>query len=50
MTLLAEQGRRAEALLLYQQLDGLLRTRFGAGAAPETQALAARIGQAQSLP
>jgi DNA-binding response OmpR family regulator len=50
MTLLAEQGRRAEALVLYQQLQGLLRTRFRASAAPETQALALRIGQAQSLP
>jgi DNA-binding SARP family transcriptional activator len=49
MTLLAEQGRRAEALVLYQQLDGLLRTRFRASAAPETKALAVRIGQAQSL-
>jgi DNA-binding response OmpR family regulator len=50
MRLLAEQGRRAEALVLYQQLQGLLRTRFRASAAPETQALALRIGQAQSLP
>jgi DNA-binding SARP family transcriptional activator len=50
MTLLAEQGRRAEALVLYQQLEGLLRTRFRASAAPETKALALRIGQAQSLP
>jgi DNA-binding SARP family transcriptional activator len=50
MMLLAEQGRRAEALVLYQQLDGLLRTRFGASAAPETKALAVRIGHAQSLP
>jgi DNA-binding SARP family transcriptional activator len=49
MTLLAEQGRRAEALVLYQQLEELLRTRFGARPAPETQALAARIGQAQTL-
>ena len=36
MTLLAEQGRRAEALVLYQQLDGLLRTRFRARAARST--------------
>jgi DNA-binding response OmpR family regulator len=50
MTLLAEQGRRAEALVLYHQLEGLLRTRFRARAAPETQALALCIGQAQSLP
>jgi DNA-binding response OmpR family regulator len=50
MTLLAEQGRRAEALVLYQQLDGLLRTRFRASAAPQTQALALRIAQARSLP
>jgi DNA-binding SARP family transcriptional activator len=50
MTLLAEQGRGAEALVLYHQLEGLLRTRFGASAAPETQALALRIGQAQALP
>ena len=50
MTLLAAQGRRAEALVLYKQLDGLLRTRFGASAAPQTQVLAVRIGQAQPLP
>jgi DNA-binding SARP family transcriptional activator len=49
MTLLAQQGRRAEALVLYQQLERLLRTRFRASAAPETQALALRIGQAQAL-
>jgi dihydrodipicolinate synthase/N-acetylneuraminate lyase len=48
--LLAEQGRRAEALVLYQQLEGLLRTRFRASAVPETKALAVRIGQAQPLP
>jgi DNA-binding SARP family transcriptional activator len=50
MTLRAEQGRRAEALALYHQLEGLLRLQFGASAAPETKALAARIRQAQSLP
>jgi DNA-binding SARP family transcriptional activator len=50
MTLRAEQGRRAEALALYHQREGLLRVQFGASAAPETQALAARIRQAQSLP
>jgi DNA-binding SARP family transcriptional activator len=50
MTLLAEQGRRAEALVLYQQLEELLRVQFGASPAPETKALASRIGQAQSLP
>jgi DNA-binding response OmpR family regulator len=49
MMLLAEQGRRAEALVLYHQFEGLLRTRFRASAAPETQALALRIGQAQAL-
>ena len=47
MTLLAEQGRRAEALVLYQQLEELLRVQF-ASPAPETQALASRIGQALS--
>jgi DNA-binding SARP family transcriptional activator len=36
MTLLAQQGRQAEALVLYQQLDGLSRTRFGTSAAPKT--------------
>jgi DNA-binding response OmpR family regulator len=46
MTLLAEQGRHAEALALYQQLEELLRVQFGANPAPETQALAARIAQA----
>jgi DNA-binding SARP family transcriptional activator len=50
MTLLAEQGRRAGALVLYQQLEGLLRSRFGARAVPETQVLALRFGQAQALP
>ena len=50
MTLLAEQGRRAEALVLYQQLEELLRVQFGASPAPETQALALRLAQAQSLP
>jgi DNA-binding response OmpR family regulator len=44
MTLLAEQGRRAEALVLYQQLKELLRVQFGASSAPETQALASRLG------
>jgi DNA-binding SARP family transcriptional activator len=48
MTLLAEQGRRAEALVLYQQLEELLRVQFGASPAPETQALASRIAQALS--
>jgi DNA-binding SARP family transcriptional activator len=50
MALLAEQGRGAEALVLYEQLEGLLRTRFGASSARETQALALRIRQAQALP
>jgi DNA-binding SARP family transcriptional activator len=45
MTLLAEQGRRAEALVLYRQLEELLRVQFGASPAPETQELARRIGQ-----
>jgi DNA-binding SARP family transcriptional activator len=48
MTLLVEQGRRAEALVLYQQLEERLHTRFGASPAPETVALAARIAQALS--
>jgi DNA-binding response OmpR family regulator len=48
MTLLAEQGRRAEALVLYQQLEELLRVQFGASPAPETIALASRIAQALS--
>jgi DNA-binding response OmpR family regulator len=43
MTLLAEQGRRAEALVLDQQLEELLRVQFGASPAPETQALASRL-------
>jgi DNA-binding response OmpR family regulator len=50
MTLLAEQGRRADALVLYHQLKELLRAQFGANLAPETQALAARIAQVPSLP
>jgi DNA-binding SARP family transcriptional activator len=50
MTLLAEQGRRAEALALYRQLEALLRAQFRASAAPETKALASRVGQAPSLP
>ena len=50
MTLLADQGRRAEALVLYQQLDELLRTQFGASPAPETKDLVSRFGQATSLP
>jgi len=50
MTLLAEQGRRAEALVLYQRLDELLRTQFGACPAPETKDLVSRFGQATSLP
>ena len=50
MTLLAEQGRRGEALVLYHQLKALLRAQFGANLAPETQALAARIAQVASLP
>jgi DNA-binding SARP family transcriptional activator len=44
MTLLAEQGRRAEALMLYQQLEELLHVQFGARPAPETSALASRFG------
>src|SRR5205085_8057639 len=48
MSLLAEQGRRAEALVLYQQLEELLRVQFGASPAPETHALASRIAQALS--
>ena len=50
MTLLARQGRRADALVLCHQLEDLLRTQFGAHLAPETQVLAARIGQALALP
>jgi DNA-binding SARP family transcriptional activator len=48
MTLLARQGRRADALVLCHQLKELLRAQFGAHLAPETQALAARIAQALS--
>jgi pentatricopeptide repeat protein len=48
MTLLAKQGRHAEALVLYQQLEELLRVQFGASPAPETIALASRITQALS--
>jgi DNA-binding SARP family transcriptional activator len=48
MTLLAEQGRRGEAVVLYQQLEELLRVQFGASPAPETIALASRIAQALS--
>jgi DNA-binding SARP family transcriptional activator len=50
MTILTEQGRRAEALVLYQQLEWLLRTRFRASAVPEAKALALRTGQAEALP
>jgi DNA-binding SARP family transcriptional activator len=50
MTLLTQQGRRAEALVLYHQLEELVRTQFAASPAPETKALASRIGQALSLP
>jgi DNA-binding response OmpR family regulator len=43
MTLLAEQGRRAEALVLCQQLEELLHVQFGASPAPETTTLASRL-------
>jgi DNA-binding response OmpR family regulator len=46
MALLVTQGRNAEALLLYRELEALLRTALGASPAPETQALAARIAEA----
>jgi DNA-binding SARP family transcriptional activator len=42
LTLLAEQGRRAEALVHCQQLEELLHVQFGASPAPETMALASR--------
>jgi DNA-binding SARP family transcriptional activator len=48
MALLVTQGRNAEALLLYRELEALLRTALGASPAPETQALAARIAEAGS--
>jgi DNA-binding response OmpR family regulator len=48
MALLVTLGRNAEALLLYHELEALLRTALGASPAPETQALAARIAEAGS--
>jgi DNA-binding SARP family transcriptional activator len=49
MTLLATEGRGAEALVLYRRLETLLRTEFSAHPAPETQALAGRIARAAPL-
>jgi DNA-binding response OmpR family regulator len=43
MELLAANGRRAEALLLYRELETLLRTELAATPAAETRALVARI-------
>lgn len=43
MTLLARQGRSAEALVLYRQLARLLRVELEADPDPETQAVAAHI-------
>jgi DNA-binding SARP family transcriptional activator len=45
MTLLALDGRGAEALILYHQLRTLLRVELGTGPDPQTQALASRITQ-----
>lgn len=45
MELLAAQGRPAEALVLYQELETLLRATVPAGPAAETRALAARIAR-----
>lgn len=44
MELLTTQGRRAEALALYHALAGQLQASLRAELAPETRALAARIG------
>jgi DNA-binding response OmpR family regulator len=44
MTLLAEQGRGAEALVLYRQLQQRLRTEFDAHPDPKTAMLALHIG------
>ena len=49
MTLLATQGRGAEALVLYRRLETLLRAEFSATPAAETQALATRIARAAPL-
>jgi DNA-binding SARP family transcriptional activator len=46
MGLLGAQGRNAEALVLYRELEALLHTTLGASPAPETQALAARLAKA----
>jgi DNA-binding SARP family transcriptional activator len=45
MDLLSAQGRNAEAVVLYRELEDLLRTTLGASPAPETQALAARLAE-----
>lgn len=44
MSLLARHGRSAEMLVLYRDLERLLRSEFGASPDPETQALVARLG------
>jgi DNA-binding response OmpR family regulator len=49
MTLLATQGRGAEALVLYRRLETLLRAEFSASPASETQVLATRIARAAPL-
>ena len=45
MDLLGAQGRNAEAVVLYHELEALLRTTLGASPAPETQALAAHLAE-----
>jgi DNA-binding SARP family transcriptional activator len=45
MDLLGAQGRNAEAVVLYRELEELLRTTLDASPAPETQALAARLAE-----
>jgi DNA-binding SARP family transcriptional activator len=45
MTLLATQGRGAEALVRYRRLEALLRAELSTSPAAETQALARRIAQ-----
>jgi DNA-binding SARP family transcriptional activator len=49
MTLLADQGRGAEALVLYRRLETLLRAEFNATPAAETRALSIRIARAAPL-
>lgn len=49
MRLLAAQGRKAEALVLYRRLQELLRREFDALPAPQTQQLAADLKAASPL-